>query len=225
MKLHRENKLLQKEAHFAQNQGFQPPSVHYFLIDEFYFFLPNAATRTITFLLLSSPHLGKINKQPLFDRTQWSGLLLIVMRGFPQGRPGLLRELPWLRSAPADALAFGVVNIPKIIQRSGLPNLQQIFTDGKQSDQRCNYILKIHQTPACLRARWPTIPESWVFVLQPWRIQTSCCGHLAAQLSSEYKPNYLIPIKHAFGFKCVIYGVFSSRNIDINSIQLRLQHL
>lgn len=127
-------------------------------------FLSFAATPTITFLagLRKGSHLSKNNRRPLFDRTQWNQLLLVVLRGFPQGRPGLLRELPWLRSAPADALAFGVVNIPKIIQRPGLPNLQQIFTDGKESDQRCNYILKIHQTPARLRACWPAIPESWV---------------------------------------------------------------
>lgn len=73
--------------------------------------------------------------------------LLIVLCSFPQGYPGLLREVSWLSSTPADALAFGVVYIPKIIQRSSLPNLQQaqqIFTDGNQSDQCCNYILKIY---------------------------------------------------------------------------------
>lgn len=72
---------------------------------------------------------------------------LVVLSSFPQSCPGLLWELPWLRSTPADALAFGVVDVPKIIQRSSLPNLQQaqqIFTEGNQSDQCCNYILKIH---------------------------------------------------------------------------------
>lgn len=74
--------------------------------------------------------------------------LLVVLRSFPQGYPCLLWKLSWLCSTPADALALGVVNVSEIIQRSSLPNLQhaqQIFTDGNQSDRRCNYILKIHR--------------------------------------------------------------------------------
>lgn len=79
---------------------------------------------------------------------------LIVLRSFPQGYPGLLWKLSWVSSSPADALALGVVNVPEIIQRSGLPNLQhaqQIFTDGNQSDQYYNYTLKIlwHQSYLC----------------------------------------------------------------------------
>lgn len=145
----------------------------------------------------------------MFDGTQWNRLLLVVLRGFPQGRPGLLRELPWLRSAPADALAFGVVNIPKIIQRSSLPNLQQIFTDGKESDQRCNYILKIHQTPARFACALASYSGKLGFVLQPWRIPTSCCGRWAGRLSDEHEPNYLILIKQAFNNNRLdLYGAF-----------------
>lgn len=40
---------------------------------------------------------------------------LIVLCSFPQGYPGLLWELSWICSTPTDALAFGVVNVPKII--------------------------------------------------------------------------------------------------------------
>lgn len=78
---------------------------------------------------------------------------LIVLCSFPQGYPGLLWELSWICSTPTDALAFGVVNVPKIIKRSSLANLQQaqqIFTDGNQSDQCYNYILKIHWHQTCL---------------------------------------------------------------------------
>ncbi len=78
---------------------------------------------------------------------------LIVLCSFPQGYPGLLRELPRLRSCPADALALGVVNVPEIIQRSSLPNLQhaqQIHRN--QSDQCYNYILKIHWHQTCFIA-------------------------------------------------------------------------
>lgn len=50
---------------------------------------------------------------------------LVVVGRFPQSGPGLLRELPRLRAAPADALAVGVVDVPKIIQRASLANLRQ----------------------------------------------------------------------------------------------------
>ena len=88
----------------------------------------------------------KINaKQHVFNVCDINSL--IVLCSFAQGYPGLLWEVSWLGSSPADALALGVVDVPEIIQRSGLPNLQrahQIFTGGNQSDQFCNYILKIH---------------------------------------------------------------------------------
>lgn len=82
--------------------------------------------------------------QPYFDEShsyKAGGDSLVVLGSFPQSSPGILRELSWLRSAPADALAFGVVDVPKIIQRASLPNLwraQQFFTEGNQSDQCCN---------------------------------------------------------------------------------------
>lgn len=49
---------------------------------------------------------------------------LVVLCSLSEGGPSLLWKLSWLTSAPADALALGVVNVSEIIQRSSLPNLQ-----------------------------------------------------------------------------------------------------
>ena len=88
---------------------------------------------------------------------------LIVLCSFPQGYPGLLRELSWLSSTPADALALGVVNIAEIIQRSGLPNLQH-STHSRFSQKETKvtsaviiYLKYSDTRPACLHAGWQTI--------------------------------------------------------------------
>ena len=52
-----------------------------------------------------------------------SGHLLIKLCGLLQGCPGILRELSRLCSNPANAFPLGVVNVPEIIQSTGLPNL------------------------------------------------------------------------------------------------------
>ena len=123
---------------------------------------------------------------------------LVVLCSFPQGYPGLLWELSWLCSSPADTLALGVVNIPEIIQRPSLPNLQhahQIFTDGDHSDHCCNYILKIHWHQTCLFARglahqlrcW--CAGTW----QPSRIPKLFCGCRAC---------YVVWLQNKFGSIC-----------------------
>lgn len=52
-----------------------------------------------------------------------SSHLLIVLSCLPQRRHDLLLETAGLCSAPADALALGVVNVPKVVQRSSLAHL------------------------------------------------------------------------------------------------------
>lgn len=49
--------------------------------------------------------------------------LLIVVGCFAESHHGLVWEVSWVGPVPADALAFGVVNVPKIIERPGLPDL------------------------------------------------------------------------------------------------------
>lgn len=94
---------------------------------------------------------------------------LIVLCSFPQGYPGLLWELSWLGSSPADAFALGVVNVPEIIQRSSLPNLQhahQIFTDGNQSISSMTsavitYLKYTHTRPAFFACGLANYSRCW----------------------------------------------------------------
>lgn len=51
--------------------------------------------------------------------------LLVVLRCLPQCRHHLLLETARLRSAPADALPLGVVDVPKVVQRPCLTHLTQ----------------------------------------------------------------------------------------------------
>lgn len=85
-----------------------------------------------------------------WSSTNVSGHSLIVLRGLLQGCPGILRELSRLCSSPANAFPLGVVNVPEIIQRAGLPNLRStrtkfllfLKTERNQTDPHCNYTLK-----------------------------------------------------------------------------------
>lgn len=52
-----------------------------------------------------------------------SSHLLIVVSCLPQCHHDLLLEAARLCSSPADALALGVVNVPKVVQRSSLAHL------------------------------------------------------------------------------------------------------
>lgn len=52
-----------------------------------------------------------------------SGDSLVVLGCSAQGYHGLLWEISWIQATPTDVLPFGMENIPKIIQRSGLPHL------------------------------------------------------------------------------------------------------
>lgn len=121
---------------------------------------------------------------------------LVVLGSFPQSSPGLLWELSWLCSTPADALPFGVVDVPKIIQRSSLPNLQQaqqIFTEGNQSDQCCNYILKIHWHQIWWLACGPNYSRGWLALGRgAYQTRAAVDVYVMAWLKTKRNPFVLI---------------------------------
>lgn len=55
----------------------------------------------------------------------WCSRSLIVLGCLPERRHDLLWKVSWLSATPADTFAFGVVHIPKVIQRSSLTHLTQ----------------------------------------------------------------------------------------------------
>lgn len=63
-----------------------------------------------------------------------AGRSLVVLGRLPQRRHDLLGEISRFGAAPADAFAFGVVHITKVIQRSSLTHLTR--TQGESAAVR-----------------------------------------------------------------------------------------
>lgn len=69
---------------------------------------------------------------------------LVILCGFVQSDLGLLRDFSWLCSSPADAFPLGMVNVAKIIQRSGLPNLHAHTGTTTQEQTNITNVVIIH---------------------------------------------------------------------------------